>query len=823
MTSVERRHSMHTPIQEKIRRSRQQEGSDRFHKVRGVDFSRLKSLLRMATTLTQAEGYFYLYPSGEYHLVVSENCHAGTITRLEEQLDRVFNDTIIAIIPEQYQIDPLLTGFSRMIVIPVFDVMNSVTGMIGLLKSKDTFIHSELRDHLRTISHQVTDLYLSAMRKEHLFREQKARKIAEKKIREIENILRYTNENSPIGIIQTNVNGELITSNALFESLTGRSINEGVSMRWYETILEEELEQVKTTWEKQAGQISVFQLQCRFADHGQGIRTAVVHGTPIVTIDGSVKYLLFLTDITQKLFEEEKAKQIQQRELQMIRQKERFIANMSHEIRTPMNAIIGFTEILLKNGVDKHQQEYVEIIRSAGENLLSIINNILDFSKIESGGIRSIGSEFSIMELRRSVYDLLKLKAQEKNISFFFLIDENIPQRLTGDLIHLNQVMINLTNNAIKFTEKGYVAVDISLLENGDQSCSVEFRIKDTGPGISREMQDFIFERFFQTDSAMIKNQMGTGLGLSISKSLVEQMGGEIRLISEEGNGAEFIFTLNFGKPSTMPAIAQSATSITFSQPGDIKILVFEDNELNKQLLRHLINEYGFEVDLVENGVAGLQYLRQKSYDLILMDLDMPVMDGYHATEEIRNNLGIATPIVAMTAHIISGEKEKCLSLGMNDFIPKPIQKRQLIEMVHRFTEGKTQQVKEEEPPQDGLNLGYLKSLSNSNQLFEREMIEVFVRTAPRKIQLLRQHIIAGDATQIRKLTHHLKGSLQIIGLNKVMRFIEEIDALSEFPERKNELHLFCDHLNEEVNHYCLLLRDLLQEEYHVNIIETVV
>lgn len=763
----------------------------------------------MALALTQAEAYFYVYPSGGYQLVDAEGCDAGTIRSLEEQLDMVFNDTILAIIPEQYQVDPLVTGYSRMILVPVFDEVNKATGMIGLLKSKDTFIHTDLREHLRTVSMQVTDLYLSALRKEHLFLEQKARKIAEKKILEIENILRYTNEHSPIGVIQTNVNGELISSNTFFKTLSGITLLPSVSTRWFDHLVDEELPAVKTEWDIQAGQIAIFQKQCRFKDTGNGVRTAIVHGSPIVTIDGSVKYLLFLSDITAKLLEEEKTKTIQQRELQMIRQKERFIANMSHEIRTPMNAIIGFTEILLKNGMDTKQQEYVEIIRNAGENLLSIINNILDFSKIESGGMRSVGREFSIMEMRRSVYDLLKLKAQEKNLSFFFIIDENIPERITGDLIHLNQVLINLTNNAIKFTEKGYVAVEISLVEDHPENCSVAFRIKDTGPGISAEMQDFIFERFFQTDGAMIKNQMGTGLGLSISKSLVEQMGGEIQLISEEGNGAEFLFTLNFGKPQTISSPQPQHTTLTFTDPKDIKILVFEDNELNKQLLRHIISDYGFEVDLVENGLAGLQYLRQKSYDLILMDLDMPVMDGYHATEEIRRGLGLATPIVAMTAHTISGEKEKCLTLGMNDFLPKPIQKRQLIEMIHRFTESQLEEETEEtETQNDGLNLGYLKSLSKGNQLFENEMIEVFIRTAPRKVQLLRQHIISGDAHQIKKLTHHLKGSLQIIGLNKVIRFLEEIDALSEFPDRKKEIHLFCDHLHEEVERYCRLLEE---------------
>lgn len=798
---------MHTHVQNNFWRSRQQEGSRNFHKVRGVDHIRLKGLLKMALTLTQSEAYFYVFPDGEYQLVAADGCDAGTIKQLEEQLDTVFNDTIMSIFPEQYQLDTLVTGYSRMLLVPVFDERNNVTGMIGLLKSKDTFITSELREHLRTISIQVTDLFVSAQRKEHLYLEKKARKNAEKKIREIENVLRYTNENSPIGIIQTNVNGELISANTFFTTLSGITLQTSVSTRWFDNIVEEDIEYVKKEWEQQSGQIAGFQLQCRFKDNGTGIRSSIVVGTPIVTIDGSVKYLLFLTDITTKLQEEEKAKLIQQRELQMIRQKERFIANMSHEIRTPMNAIIGFTELLLKNGVDIKQQEYVEIIRNAGENLLSIINDILDFSKIESGGMRSVGREFSIIELRRSVYDLLKLKAQEKNISFFFLIDENIPERITGDLIHLNQIMINLTNNAIKFTEKGYVAVEISLADEQEDHCSVAFRIKDTGPGISKEMQDFIFERFFQTDGAVMKNQMGTGLGLSISKSLVEQMGGEIQLISEEGHGAEFLFTLNFGKPKTTAPHQPADIAYNFTNPADTKILVFEDNDLNKQLLRHLISDYGFEVDLAENGVAGLHFLRQKKYDLILMDLDMPVMDGYHATDEIRRNLGLSTPIVAMTAHTISGEKEKCLSLGMNDFLPKPIQKRQLIEMIYRFTEAAVIGERElEEPQQTGLNLGYLKSLSKGNRLFENEMMEVFIRTAPRKVQLLRQHIISGDAHQIKKLTHHLKGSLQIIGLNSVIRFLEEIDALSDYPDRNKEIHLFCDHLNEEVDQYCKLL-----------------
>lgn len=812
---------MQTTTQQTARRSCYQEGNDRFHKVRGLDFNRLRSLLKLAGALTHADAYFYVYPAGGFQIVVSEGCGAMNIMAIEDQLHRMLSDTIFAVFPDVFQIDPLPSGFSRLLLLPVFDDHNKVAGMAGLFSNKEMYISHELREHLRTLSLQITDLYVSAIRKEQLFREQKVRKTSEKKIREIENILRYTNENSPIGIAQTNVNGELITANTFFSELSGLTAEPETAIRWFERIVAEEQQQVISQWEKQAGQIAEFRMQCRFElANGRDIRTALVIGTPIVTIDGSVKYLLFFTDITQKLLEEEKARNIQQRELQMIRQKERFIANMSHEIRTPMNAIIGFTEILLKNSLDQTQQEYVEIIRNAGENLLSIINNILDYSKIESGGMRSVGREFSIMELRRSVFDLLKLKAQEKNLSFFFLIDDKIPERLNGDLVHLNQVLINLTNNAIKFTEKGYVAVEITLIDENETQCSIEFRIKDTGPGISQEMQDFIFERFFQTDTAMIKNQIGTGLGLSISKSLVEEMGGSIELISEEGHGAEFKFILEFSKVEPIVHHPLQQTLPTFANPADIKILVFEDNELNKQLLRHLIGEYGFEADLVDNGLIGIQYLQQKDYHLILMDLDMPVMDGYHATEKIRKGLGLATPIVAMTAHTISGEKEKCLSLGMNDFQPKPIQKKQLIEMIHRFTEARIDTEEEvSESTTTGLNLGYLKSLSKGNLLFEEEMIEVFIRTAPRKIQLLRQHIISGDAVQIKKMTHHLKGSLQIIGLNKVIRILEEIDGLSEYQERKDELHLFCDHLNEEVENYCQLLKHELAETKNATLV----
>jgi len=368
--------------------------------------------------------------------------------------------------------------------------------------------------------------------------------------------------------------------------------------------------------------------------------------------------------------------------------KEAFLANMSHEIRTPMNAIIGFSDILSKANLEEKEKEYVRTIKVAGENLLTIINDILDISKIEAGMMIFEEKTFGIQELFKSLNVMLMGKANEKKLELVFSCDKNIPEVLLGDHTRLTQIIINLAGNAIKFTQKGNIHVHASgVKKNG--GTLVEFSVKDTGIGISSDKLEHIFERFRQAESNTTRKYGGTGLGLSIAKQLVELQGGTLSVKSELNIGSVFTFCIPYRKATQIQTkLAVIEKKYNLQDLSKLNILLVEDNPLNVKLILSLFSEYNFKLQIAENGSLGIEKLKENKFDIILMDMEMPVMNGYEAASIIRNELNSNIPIIAMTAHAMAGEREKCLSLGMNDYISKPINANLLFEKMHDLTLG---------------------------------------------------------------------------------------------------------------------------------------
>ncbi|MES2397437.1 MAG: ATP-binding protein [Bacteroidota bacterium] len=367
--------------------------------------------------------------------------------------------------------------------------------------------------------------------------------------------------------------------------------------------------------------------------------------------------------------------------------KEAFLANMSHEIRTPMNAIIGFSDILSKSNLEEKEREYVKTIKLAGENLLTIINDILDISKIEAGMMTFEEHSFSVREIFKSLNVMLMGKAKEKNLELEFLCNDNVPKSLLGDPTRLIQIIINLTGNAIKFTQKGKVQVNVKILKNEKSNTSLEFSVKDTGIGIPENKLDHIFERFRQAESHTTRKYGGTGLGLSIAKQLVELQGGKLSVKSELKVGSTFSFYISYKKSEEAPQVPESSEK-KYNMEDLIKlnILLVEDNQLNVKLILSLFSEYRLKVQVAENGSVCIEKLKENNFDIILMDMEMPVMNGYEAATIIRNVIKNNIPIIAMTAHAMAGEKERCLSLGMNDYISKPINVKMLFEKIYDLT-----------------------------------------------------------------------------------------------------------------------------------------
>lgn len=369
------------------------------------------------------------------------------------------------------------------------------------------------------------------------------------------------------------------------------------------------------------------------------------------------------------------------------KEKDKFLANMSHEIRTPMNAIIGMAQLLKDTPLTALQTKFVNSINFASDTLLSLINDILDFSKIEAGMIDFEDKPFSLTTLIGEILEIAPFKSETRKISMEKNIASDVPSVISGDKYRLNQILLNLLSNAYKFTQRGKIELNISVVKKCDKNIILEFTVKDTGIGIPVEKVKTIFDGFTQASSDTTRKFGGTGLGLTIVKSLVELQKGELFVNSKEGSGSEFIFTLPFKIASIENKIEFPKKEETIKNLEGLKILVVEDNELNQFLIQSLLLKYKIIVDVVSDGKEALEITEKKNYDLILMDIQMPNMDGYEATKTIRtyaDRLKCEIPIIAMTAHALVGERERCLGAGMNDYITKPIKLNDLLNSIYK-------------------------------------------------------------------------------------------------------------------------------------------
>ncbi len=367
--------------------------------------------------------------------------------------------------------------------------------------------------------------------------------------------------------------------------------------------------------------------------------------------------------------------------------KEQFMANMSHEIRTPLNAIIGFNHRLNKTKLDDEQKEYANAVQSSGENLLAIVNDILDFSKIEAGMVKLEKIRFNLTELMQSVITMFSGLAKEKKVKLELKIADNVPLFILGDPTRLTQILINLIGNALKFTDEGSVNVIVDTIALDEKNATIEFRVKDTGIGISEEKISEIFERFTQAKSDTSRIFGGTGLGLSIAKKLVELQFGTIHVQSTKSQGSEFIFHISYKIDDRVENQIETKieTIHKIEINTNLKVLIVEDNILNQKLAGFMLKDWGYGFDICSNGKLATEKLITNSYNIILMDIQMPEMNGYEATQFIRDNLKLTIPIIAMTAHALPDEKEKCLGFGMTDYISKPIKEVDLKNIINKY------------------------------------------------------------------------------------------------------------------------------------------
>lgn len=500
----------------------------------------------------------------------------------------------------------------------------------------------------------------------------------------------------------------------------------------------------------------------------------------LIDMDDDDFFLVSYIDITERKRLELQLVEAKKVAEQATVSKSSFLANMSHEIRTPLNAMIGFADLLNTTPLNAQQKEYLSAIDISGKNLLTIINDILDFSKIEAGMLSIEKIPFSPQQLIHSVYTMFFRKAQGKNIKLFNAIDPAMPALVKGDPTRLNQIMINLIGNAIKFTNEGNVSVDAEVLEKTNQQAIIRISVKDTGIGIAPEKLFTIFERFTQAESDTTRSYGGTGLGLSIAKKLVELQGGTIRVNSVPEKGSEFSFTIPFEIADEKEYKPLENTGREHAElfTGK-KVLVVEDNILNQKLAQAVLAEKGFDVEIAANGQIAVDVLKKKKYDIILMDIQMPVLDGYEATKVIRHDLKDKTPVIAMTANAMAGERERCISNGMDEYITKPFNADVLYKLMGKFLSVKP--LNEETIVSARVtDLTYLKEFSGNKTPFLKDMIDTFLEQNPKDIEALEKALDTKDFAAVKALSHSLQTSLGFVGFSPtLMDHLKEAEALA--------------------------------------------
>jgi PAS domain S-box-containing protein len=495
-----------------------------------------------------------------------------------------------------------------------------------------------------------------------------------------------------------------------------------------------------------------------------------------------------------------------------VKSKQQFLSNMSHEIRTPMNAIIGFTKVVLKTDLSAKQKEYLTAIKLSGDALIVLINDILDLAKVDAGKMTFQQIPFKMALSLSAMLHLFETKIQEKNLNLIKEYDNRIPEVLVGDPVRLHQIILNLVSNAVKFTSKGKIKVSVLMLDEDSEKVNVEFAVTDTGIGIAENKLEKIFENFQQASSGTSRLYGGTGLGLAIVKQLVEAQGGTIKVKSKIDEGSTFSFVLSFLKTK---AEADTETVIVEldNEIKNIKVLVVEDIPLNQLLMKTLLDDFGFERDIADNGKIAIEKLKTKPFDIVLMDLQMPEMNGFEATEYIRNTMKLNIPIIALTADVTTVDLAKCKAVGMNDYIAKPVDERllysKIVSAVKKsvLIDGTKETLNSVIKKLKCTDMDYLNRRTKSNPTLMMEMISLYLEQTPTLINTMKQSLQEKDWKSLYAAVHKMIPSFSIMGIStdfenmakKVQEYASTQQQTEGIPDLVKQLEVICNQACQEL------------------------
>lgn len=522
---------------------------------------------------------------------------------------------------------------------------------------------------------------------------------------------------------------------------------------------------------------------------------------PVLENDLSVMYIIHnATDVTElHNTADERERAIEQLRISKLnadelaekamvanRAKSEFLATMSHEIRTPLNGVIGMTDLLLDMDQSDEQREYIETIRYSSDILLNIINDILDFSKIESGNFQLDITKFDLRDLVKNTLEMVAFRAHKKGLAVGVSIGEDVPAWITVDGIRLGQILKNLLDNAVKFTETGEINLKITRGNKPsdapsapENSIILKFDVIDTGIGISPDVAAKLFQPFVQGDASVTRKYGGTGLGLMICKRLVELMGGTINIVNDLASGSHFVFTISVNEAPAQNVKKNNALipheTANIQERSNVQILVVEDYLMNQKVILQILKRLGYHADVVANGKESIVAFQSKQYDLIFMDCQMPEMDGYTATQEIRKiealNAGVHVPIVAMTAHALKEDREKCIASGMDDYISKPIRMKDIEAVVSRWTTRT-------------LDIAFIKDLFDNNLDDINSFLTAFIQETKTLLNSIEEETKRRNRDAARPLIHTLKGACGNCGAHEMYdlaKALEESVSRSEW------------------------------------------